>query len=339
MGTPPRPNATLGAQTTSMVKQISTAGCGPRHRSRHWHETIAATYFPLDLRFADADRFAGDLKIWDLGDVSLSRLTSEPLEYRRFLHHFRGEREEDFLVTVPVQSEVYFSQCGKDVRCCPGGLILERSHEPYVFSHDEPADLWVVKVSAAALGTKIRQPDRFCSLQFDTTRGGGGLFVDMLEIIARRIDGMSEELCATVGSQLVELLVLALKDDERTLTSGVTAVRAAHLSRIESCVRSRLGDSGLDPETIARTCNISTRYLHELFRDANQTLGSWIRDQRLEACREALGNPACKQSVAEIAYRWGFSDHAQFSRAFKAQFGVPPREYREQALKKRAAAI
>jgi AraC-like DNA-binding protein len=322
-----------------MAKQISTASCAPRDRSRHWHETIAATYFPLDLRFAEADRFAGELRLWDLGDVSLSRLASEPLEYRRMPNHFRGERDEHYLVTLPVRSEVFFSQCGKDVRCCPGGLILERSHEPYVFSHDQAADLWVVKVSAAALGGRIRQPDRFCSLQFDATQGGGGLFADMLELIPRRVENQSEQLRTTIGRQLVELLVLALQEDERTLTAGGTAVRAAHLSRIEACVRRRIGDSSLDSETIARACRISVRYLHELFRDADTTLGGWIRDQRLEACREALGDPFGNETIAEIGYKWGFSGQAQFSRAFRAQFGVPPREYREQALMKRAAAV
>lgn len=322
-----------------MTKLISTAGCAPHDRSRHWHETIASAYFPLDLKFAAADRFAGELNLWDLGDVSLSRLASQPLEYRRAPNHFRGERDEHYLVTIPVRSEVYFAQCGKSVRCRPGGLILERSHEPYVFSHDEPADLWVVKISAAALGARIRQPDRFCSLQFDVTRGGGGLFADMLELIPRRIESQSEELRTTVGRQLVELLALALNEDARTLTSGASAVRAAHLARIEACVRSRIGDSTLDSDAIARACRISTRYLHELFRDADTTLGGWIRDQRLEASREALGDPACKQSIAEIAYRWGFSGQAQFSRAFKSQFGIPPRDYREQALKKRAAAL
>jgi AraC-like DNA-binding protein len=322
-----------------MAKQISTASCAPRDRSRHWHETIAATYFPLDLRFAEADRFAGELRLWDLGDVSLSRLATEPLEYRRMPNHFRGERDEHYLVTLPVRSEVLFSQCGKDVRCCPGGLILERSHEPYVFSHDQAADLWVVKVSAAALGGRIRQPDRFCSLQFDATQGGGGLFADMLELIPRRVENQSEQLRTTIGRQLVELLVLALQEDERTLAAGGTAVRAAHLSRIEACVRRRIGDSSLDSETIARACRISVRYLHELFRDADTTLGGWIRDQRLEACREALGDPFGNETIAEIGYKWGFSGQAQFSRAFRAQFGVPPREYREQALMKRAAAV
>jgi AraC-like DNA-binding protein len=130
---------------------------------------------------------------------------------------------------------------------------------------------------------------------------------------------------------LIDLLVLALKADERTLTTGNSTVREAHLTRIEAFVRKRMGDSALDPETIARGCGISTRYLHELFRDTNQTLGSWIRDQRLEACRESLRDFSNRQTVAEIAYRFGFGDQAQFSRAFKAQFGLPPKEYRDQA--------
>jgi AraC-like DNA-binding protein len=176
-------------------------------------------------------------------------------------------------------------------------------------------------------------------LQFDATQGGGGLFADMLELIPRRVENQSEQLRTTIGRQLVELLVLALQEDERTLTAGGTAVRAAHLSRIEACVRRRIGDSSLDSETIARACRISVRYLHELFRDADTTLGGWIRDQRLEACREALGDPFGNETIAEIGYKWGFSGQAQFSRAFRAQFGVPPRDYREQALMKRAAAV
>jgi len=322
-----------------MVTHISTSACAPRDRSRYWHETIAKTYFPLDLTFGDADLFAGELSLWQLGDVSLSRHTSGPLKYRRLLNHLKAEQEEHFLVTVPVRSEVFFSQCGKDVRCRPGGLILERSHEPYVFSHDEPADLWVMKVSAAALGGRIRKPDRFCSMQFDATSGSGGLFHAMLGILPGRIDDMSSDLRAMVGRQLVDLLVLTLNVDERTLTGGSSSVRGAHLLRIETFIRLRLGDPDLDPETIANACGISTRYLHELFRDTNQTLGSWIRDQRLEACKEALADPLRKQTVAEIGYQWGFGDQAQFSRAFKSRFGAPPREYREQVLRDRAKRV
>jgi AraC-like DNA-binding protein len=298
-----------------MKTTITTSATELHDRSRHWHDAIAKAYFPLDLSFRNPDQFSGDLTLWTLGDVSLSRLTSEALQYRRLPSHFKGERDEHFLVTVPARSEVFFSQCGKDVRCNPGGFILERSHEPYEFSHAEAADLWVLKVESKALGGRIRQPDRFCSLQFNAADGAGGLFTDMLHLIPARFDAMSAETRATVGQQLIDLLVLALKADERTLTTGNSSVREAHLTRIEAFVRRHMGDSALDPEAIARGCGISTRYLHELFRDTNQTLGSWIRDQRLAAARESLKDPSNRQSVAEIAYRWGFGDQAQFSRA------------------------
>ena len=314
-----------------MKTTITTSATPVHDRSRHWHSAIATAYFPLELQFRNADSFSGDLSLWQLGDVSLSRLTSDALQYRRLPHHVKTERDEHFLVTVPARSEVFFSQCGKDVRCNPGGFILERSHEPYDFSHAEAADLWVMKVEAKALGGRIRQPDRFCSLQFNAADGAGGLFTDMLHLIPGRFDAMSPETRATVGQQLVDLLVLALKADERTLTTGNSTVREAHLTRIEAFIRKNLGDCELDPETIARACGISTRYLHELFRDTNQTLGSWIRDQRLEACREALRDVSNRQTVAEIAYRWGFGDQAQFSRAFKAQYGMPPKEFRQGA--------
>jgi AraC-like DNA-binding protein len=311
-----------------MKSTLSTSGTAPQDRSRFWHETIASTYFPLDLRFREPASFAGELSDWQLGGVSLSRLTSEALQYRRLPHHFKGERDEHFLVTVPARSEIFFAQAGKDVRCNPGGFILERSHEPYEFSHADPADLWVMKVEAKALALRLRAPDRFCSMQFNAAEGAGGLFTDMLHLIPMRFDAMSVEVRETVGKQLIDLLVLALKADERTLTTGTSTVREAHLTRIESVARKKLGDAKLDPETIARACGISTRYLHELFRDTNQTVGSWIRDQRLEAAREALNDRSNKQSLAEIAYRFGFGDQAQFSRAFRSAYGMAPKDFR-----------
>lgn len=312
-----------------MKTSITTSATHPPERSRHWHDAIATAYFPLELRFLDPDRFSGDLTTWQFGDVSISRLTSDALQYHRLPHHFRGVRDEEFLVTVPAKSEVRFSQSGKEVKCRPGGFFLERSSEPYQFSHAEQADMWVLKVEADALAGRMRAPDRFCTLQFEAANGAGGLFTDMLHLLPARFDGMTQEARVTVGRQLVDLLVLAIKADERVLTSGNSTVRGAHLARIETYVRANLQDFALDPDRIARACGISTRYLHELFRDTGQTIRNWIRDQRLVACRQELEDPNNAYTAAEIAYRWGFSDQTQFSRAFKAEFGVPPGEFRQ----------
>jgi AraC-like DNA-binding protein len=314
-----------------MKTTITTSTMDPPYRSRNWHEAIAATYFPLDLQFAEPDRFSGDLSIWQVGDFSLSHNVSASLMYRRLQRHLSAERAEQFLVTVPARSEVLFAQGGKEIRCRPGGFFLERSHEPYEFSHSELAEMWVIKIEAKALAGRIRSPDRFCSVQFDAKNGAGGLFTDMLHLIPARFDTMSAEARSMVGGHLIDLLVLSIQGDERTLTSGTSTVRVAHLSRIESFARRNLSRADLDPDLIARACGISTRYLHELFRDTNQTIGQWIRDQRLEACHAKLRDPANRLTVTEIAYRFGFNDHAQFSRAFRSHFGMSPKELRDRA--------
>ena len=301
-----------------MKTTITTKGVDLAARSRHWHEAIGQAYFPLDLSFRRPEAFDGELTMWQLGEVSLSRLTSDALMYRRLPKHLQVQGPEEFLVTLPAKSELLFAQGGREVRANPGAFFIERSHEPYEFSHAEPADLWVMKLSLAMLGGRVRAPDRFCSLQFDATNGANGLFVDMVHLIPQRYDAMTEEARSMVGRQLADLLALALQSDERVLSSGGSTVRMAHLARIESFVRRHIDNPDLGPDEVAAGCGVSVRYLHELLRDTNQTLGSWIRDQRLAAAREDLGNPRDKRAIGEIAYARGFADQAQFSRAFRA---------------------
>lgn len=313
-----------------MKTTITTKGVDLAARSRHWHEAIGQAYFPLDLSFRRPEAFDGELTMWQLGEVSLSRLTSDALMYRRLPKHLQVQGPEEFLVTLPAKSELLFAQGGREVRANPGAFFIERSHEPYEFSHAEPADLWVMKLSLAMLGGRVRAPDRFCSLQFDATNGANGLFVDMVHLIPQRYDAMTEEARSVVGRQLADLLALALQSDERVLSSGGSTVRMAHLARIESFVRRHIDNPDLGPDEVAAGCGVSVRYLHELLRDTNQTLGSWIRDQRLAAAREDLGNPRDKRAIGEIAYARGFADQAQFSRAFRQRYGITPKEARAQ---------
>lgn len=307
---------------------ISTSGIDPASRSKHWRKAIAQAYFPLDLRFKEPDRFGGRLDQWTLGGVSLSRLRSEALSYHRLPSHLSCDEEEHLLITIPTKAEVYFAQCGREVHCRPGGYIIERSREPYEFSYGESADLWVMKVEAATLAGRIRAPDRFCGMQFNATGGVSGLFVDMLQHIPERFGAMNDQARCAVGHQLVDLLALSVHSDERTLTSGASSVRAAHLSRVENFVRSNLHRRELGPELIARRCGISERYLHDIFRDTERTLGQWIRDLRIEAVKEDLRKPGEQLSIAEICFRRGFGDLAHFTRTFKRVTGSSPGEYR-----------
>src|SRR5262249_22633566 len=127
-----------------------------------------------------------------------------------------------------------------------------------------------------------------------------------------------------LSTQLIDLLALSLHQHPDALQSQQSAVRDAHLARIEAYVRQHLTDPDLSPQKIAQACCISLRYLHLLFKDTGDSISQWIRDLRLQTAHEALSRADKSTSVAQIAYTTGFGDHAQFTHAFRKKFGHPP---------------
>jgi AraC-like DNA-binding protein len=112
-------------------------------------------------------------------------------------------------------------------------------------------------------------------------------------------------------------------------TREVLPARQELLSRIQSHIREHLGDPALSPETIAAAHHISVSYLHRLFAGREVTVAAMIRAQRLERARRDLADPRfVTVPVHRIAVRWGFRDHATFTRAFRTRYGVPPSNLR-----------
>jgi AraC-like DNA-binding protein len=304
----------------------STDHVAPQQCADHWCRTIAEAYFPLHLSFRDAARFSGRLERRELGPVSLSRLRTEALSYERQPRHLRDGGKEEYLIAIPARSPIEFRQLGRDVRCDPGGFIVERGNEPYRFAYHAANDLCVLKVSKQTLSEKLSRPDRFCAQVFDGRTGIGNLFsetarqLQVLQLTDRRS-------AHVLGRQLVELLALTLDqetgDDEQVRSS----VQAAHLRRAKQVIIDTLPNQDLSPSTVANACGISKRYLHELFSSSNTTVSQFIREQRLAAARDAL-QLTPHDSIADVAYRFGFSDQAQFSRLFRAMFDVTPSGFR-----------
>ncbi len=308
------------------VASHSTKSLPPEGRARHWNAVIAEAYFPLQLTFRDAGAFEGKLALQTLGDLSLSRLQTEPVQYERHAHHIAGTSEEQYLITIPRRSPVAFRQLGREVRCDPGSFIIERGDEPYRFSYDAANDLCVLKVAKTTLANRLRNPDRYCAQVFNGRDGIGGLFTTMAQHVQAQAPD-DRPACEMLGRQLIELLSMAIDRNSETAEVAQSAVRAAHLKRAADVIRSNLSNPDLSPDLVAEACGISKRYLHEIFADGNGTVSQHIREQRLIAARNMLQMPN-PGAMSDIAYRFGFSDQAQFSRLFKAMFGQTPSAYR-----------
>lgn len=314
-----------------MQATYATSDVPAQNRRYFWQDVVSKTYFPLDLVFPGGRDFHASLGAWSMGPLSVSRNVSNGLLYRRRERHLVNEREECFLITVPELAEIRFEQDGKDVRCRPGAFVIERSHLPYEFSHDNPAALWVLKIPSAVLRARISRPERLATLQFDASRSVGALFVDTLRLAGDRIADMDEAARAVMGKHLIDLLAMVIESDDRVLMGHSSSVRNGHLHRCEQFIRTRLDDMRLTPQMIADGCGISLRYLHQVFEGEGITVCAHIRNQRLSMSDAMLRDPGCRKSISEIAYQWGFGDQAQFSRNYRSRFGCTPSEARAAA--------
>jgi AraC-like DNA-binding protein len=103
---------------------------------------------------------------------------------------------------------------------------------------------------------------------------------------------------------------------------GWRTVRAT----LEYCDQNFRRPFGLDE--VAHAVGYSASYLSRLFsRHVGRSLFRHVRDLRITEAKRLLESTAMKMS--EISYALGYGDPTQFSRAFKQETGVSPREYRE----------
>jgi AraC-like DNA-binding protein len=148
-----------------------------------------------------------------------------------------------------------------------------------------------------------------------------------VDSLARQLEVLGENDHAAVRRATLELLVAAMS---HRVDSPQRNLSARYIRQLQDYILENLHDENLTPTKIADENNMSFRYVHMLFAQVNVSVSSWIRQQRLERCQEDLCSRNYRSSsVSEIAYSWGFTDPTHFSRVFKQQYGLSPRDFRE----------
>jgi acetamidase/formamidase/AraC-like DNA-binding protein len=210
-----------------------------------------------------------------------------------------------------------------------GDLAFGTMEAATTLAGDAGTRLIFVSLARATAGSGPGTPALPAFARLPPRNGIVHVFSAMLAGVAEAMEHLEAADLTPIEHAAARFLAAALAGEAAVEPAGLAGARQRGFQRICRIIEQRLGDVGLSLPRLARDQGVSLRYLQKLFEDAGERFGQYVRVRRLERCRADLADTSLAgESVGMIGFRWGFTDAAHFSRAFRQHFGVSPRAYR-----------
>lgn len=211
-------------------------------------------------------------------------------------------------------------------RIAPGDFVLYSGLRPFRLDLEGPYRYFVANVDQGTADLLRRAGSAVVNPDLPRSPGGRVLTAALAEI-AQVAPALGPVTRQEMGEHVTAMLRTLVHEAALPAIGGSTD-RVALLNRALDHIGQHL-DADLTPDAIAAAQHISVRYLHVLFRQRGETVGSHIRRQRLNRIRRDLADPRLAHLPAyAVAARWGLPDPSHFSRLFRAEFAMSPREFR-----------
>lgn len=161
------------------------------------------------------------------------------------------------------------------------------------------------------------------------------LLSDYLDRLETRLVLMSPDELRQAGRATAQMIAACIQLSSDRLEQARGAIESVLFERARLYIETHLGDFDLTPDRIAQQLRISRSALYRAFESVGGVAGYILR-KRLRAAHAELVASTDRQ-VQEIAYRHGFKLASDFTRAFRREFGVSPREMRERVRRRSTA--
>jgi AraC-like DNA-binding protein len=282
--------------------------------------------YQLGLGAATHRDFAIEAEGRSVDDWSIIRITTTAGkgQLMRDRKQIAADFRERYIMYISLRDSIEFEQFGRKSRCEAGTATLLSSSDPLVHSKFGDNDTIGLGIPRDFVDQRLMGVERRCSTPISVGDGLGRLMAESLLSLQRNAAKMSDEEFVKAAHPLADLVLLAFAGQADVTTSS-TCVRSSNLARAKRLIREQLSDPDLRLEDVARACGFSLSYLHKLFRDDGRTAREYVNEERLQKAHLLLKSGRAV-SVTNVALECGFSNMSHFSTAFRAAFGLSPRD-------------
>ncbi|MDX3855297.1 helix-turn-helix domain-containing protein [Streptomyces sp. AK02-01A] len=307
---------------------LTTASVPDEHKIAYWSAAVDRTLGPLLVTRWEPAPLTGRIRSDRLGHLRVSTVESDPQRMRRTLELIKGSSEECVGLAVQARGTASLVQDGRSTVVREAEMVVYDTARPYTFDYPDPFRIHVIHLPRRALGVPNSELRQVTGTAISPAKGVAALLGPFLTTLADSSHSHAPEVGDRLAGNVMDLLATLVFELARPVVARDTT-RGCLVRRVRQYINRNLGDPALAPEMIAEAHQISVRYLHRLFEGEGVTVSRLIQRRRLEECgRELARRGHTSQTVSAVAERWGFTNPAHFSRAFRTAYGMSPREWR-----------
>lgn len=300
-----------------------------------WCDMLNEHFVALDVADVADSRFTGAVRSMSLAHLQVSSVRSTSQHIARTDSLIDKDRIEYVQIGMIRRGRAIVVQDGRECTLTRGDFAIYDTSRPFdwIIDGHPDDDQWELEVFTwprHMLRLDARESSDMTAMAFDGSAGFSGLLGRFLHDLSSTRSSLDITGAQAIADEVGDLVSVIARNT--TTSPTIDSPTAALVRSAQRYIDDHLADPELSPGAVAAAMLVSTRQLHRVFAASGTTVARSIRVKRLERCRrEIIASGSADRSLGQISRRWGFADLAVFSRAFREQYGMSPRQYRSAA--------
>lgn len=303
------------------VSRFSTTGAPVSERIKLWEEYNEEELFGLRCStLSDRSIMATQTNV-ELDHLRLTHIYGNEHVIERNVSSIRDHPVDSVMLCLLLKGNAFLYHRNGCDTLSAGDAVVYDANRPFMYGFATDMEQVIVEVPRVLLTQRPGTEDDFAPqvLRLDDSPAASQARLAAGSVLRAFHQGLGTS--PDTEESLLDAFHLLTGHQER-------AGSRAYLKLAFAFVDSRLGEE-LTVERLAKEIGLSARHLTRLFAEEGTTPARYITERRMNRAANLLADPTHRHlSIAQIGTRVGMRQPAHFSRAFKATFGVTPREHR-----------
>ena len=247
---------------------------------------------------------------------------------KRNWQNIRRDNKYFYTLWIPVSGAFHINQDSRVEEIPVGSFAITYSNRPLIIeartNEQSIHKSYEVVIPAHVMKSHLPGVDKITGKKFSFNTGDSDAARQSMITLFEDGHKMTDKIISLYVNASLEALSASLTPECRKIAMEHD-LKKMRIRDIIETIDTNLSDPTLSVANVASACNISSRYVHQLLKEADLSFSDYVWQKRLEYANQWLTNPEnCNEPVANIAYCAGFRSVSHFSRCYKKTYGKTP---------------